>query len=513
MREGILILDFGSQYTQLIGRRIRDMHVYCEIYPYTVSFELLCDFKIQGVILSGGPASVNLSSAPQIPDEVFTLKVPILGICYGMQAMARQLGGKVESGAVCEYGHAKLHCVENASLFSALNKKTIDVWMSHGDSVTKLPDGFMCLAHTEDAPIAAMGDVKRHWYGVQFHPEVTHTEEGSVLLRAFILNLCDITPDWTTEHVIETLVDEIKVAVKKEKVLLALSGGVDSSVVASLLHRAIGSQLVCVFVDTGLLRLHEAQQVQEMFQSFGLSIVCLDRGDVFFHALKGISDPEEKRKIIGKTFIDVFVEEAGKRSDIMWFAQGTIYPDVIESAAIPGHGGTALIKSHHNVGGLPDILPFKLLEPIRTLFKDEVRAIGEQLGLSKSMVYRHPFPGPGLGVRVLGEVKRESVKILRQADAIYIQALRDAGLYHTVSQAFAVYLPVKSVGVMGDGRRYDDVIALRAVVTDDFMTAHWAHLPWDFLSTVSHRIINEVKGISRVVYDISGKPPATIEWE
>lgn len=510
MHEGLLILDFGSQYTQLIGRRVREMQVYCEIYPYTVTLESLSHLKILGVILSGGPASVNLSSAPQIPDWVFALNVPILGICYGMQAMARQLGGKVESSAVCEYGHAKLQSSGESLLF---RKTVINVWMSHGDSVTVLPESFACLARTDDAPIAAMGDKTRHWYGVQFHPEVTHTEEGTFLLQQFISEICKIEPRWTTTHVIETLIAEIKATVKEDKVLLALSGGVDSSVVASLLHQAIGSQLICVFVDTGLLRLNEASQVQAMFASLGLSIRTVNREEVFLNALKGVSDPEKKRKIIGKTFIDVFVEEAEKFSGVTWFAQGTIYPDVIESAAIPGHGGTELIKSHHNVGGLPDVLPFKLLEPIRTLFKDEVRAMGEKLGLSKEMVYRHPFPGPGLGVRVLGEIKPESVEILRQADAIYIQALREADLYDKVSQAFAVYLPVKSVGVMGDGRRYDDVIALRAVVTDDFMTAHWAHLPWDFLSTVSHRIINEVKGVSRVVYDISGKPPATIEWE
>jgi GMP synthase (glutamine-hydrolysing) len=511
MHEGLLILDFGSQYTQLIGRRIREMHVYCEIYPYTVTAQDCSDLNILGVILSGGPASVNVEDAPRIPDWVFSLNVPILGICYGMQAMAKQLGGEVKSSLVCEYGHAKLHCHETDSLL--FRNQTMDVWMSHGDSVSVLPKDFVCLAYTEDAPIAVMGDLSRHWYGVQFHPEVTHTQEGMFLIEQFVLNICRAPADWTTSRVIDTLVSEIKTQVKQDKVLLALSGGVDSSVVASLLHKAIGSQLVCVFVDTGLLRQNEALQVQNMFHSLGLTIHTVNRSDVFLHALQGVSDPEEKRKIIGKTFINVFVEEAEKISGIQWFAQGTIYPDVIESAAIPGHGGTELIKSHHNVGGLPDVLPFKLLEPIRTLFKDEVRAMGEQLGLSKEMVYRHPFPGPGLGVRVLGEVKPHYVDILRQADAIYIQALRDAGLYDTVSQAFAVYLPVKSVGVMGDGRRYDDVIALRAVVTDDFMTAHWAHLPWDFLSAVSHRIVNEVKGISRVVYDISGKPPATIEWE
>lgn len=510
MQEGLLILDFGSQYTQLIGRRIREMQVYCEIFPYTVAPESLNHLKILGVILSGGPASVNLACAPQIPDWVFTLNVPILGICYGMQAMARQLGGKVESSNICEYGHAKLERTETSPLF---RHSSMNVWMSHGDSVTALPEGFVCLAKTADAPIAAMGNQACHWYGVQFHPEVTHTEEGTFLLRQFAIEICKIEPQWTTAHVIETLIAEIRATVGGEKVLLALSGGVDSSVVASLLHRAIGSQLICVFVDTGLLRLHEASQVEAMFEPLGLSVHRVNRSDIFLNALQGIHDPEEKRKIIGKTFIDVFVEEAKKFPGITWFAQGTIYPDVIESAAIPGHGGTELIKSHHNVGGLPEVLPFKLLEPIRTLFKDEVRAMGEQLGLSRTMVYRHPFPGPGLGVRILGEIKPEYVDILRQADAIYIQALRDAGLYDTVSQAFAVYLPVKSVGVMGDGRRYDDVIALRAVVTDDFMTAHWAHLPWDFLSMVSHRIINEVKGISRVVYDISGKPPATIEWE
>ncbi len=510
MDEGLLILDFGSQYTQLIGRRVREMQVYCEIYPYTLSKEKRPAFNILGVILSGGPASVNASSPPEIPQWVFELNVPIFGICYGMQVLARQLGGEVKSGQIREYGHARFFPESQSLLFRSV---PVDVWMSHGDSVSVLPEGFSVLGHTDDTPIAAMGDTRRHWYGVQFHPEVTHTEEGVLLLRKFVFDICKSSPSWTTSHVIHTAIETIRSTVKEEKVLLALSGGVDSSVVASLLHRAIGSQLVCVFVDTGLLRLNEASQVQKMFESLGLSIISVERQAVFFEALKGVSDPEEKRKIIGKTFIDVFVEEAEKLSHIAWFAQGTIYPDVIESAAIPGHGGTELIKSHHNVGGLPEILPFKLLEPIRTLFKDEVRAMGIELGLPKAMVYRHPFPGPGLGVRLLGEIKLSSIEKLRQADAIFIQALQDADLYETVSQAFAVYLPVKSVGVVGDGRCYEDVIALRAVVTDDFMTAHWARLPWDFLSHVSHRIVNEVKGISRVVYDISGKPPATIEWE
>jgi GMP synthase (glutamine-hydrolysing) len=512
-RDSILILDFGSQYTQLIGRRIREMNVYCEVYPFHADKADLAHLNICGIILSGGPDSVNRVGSPAAPAWVFELQVPLLGICYGMQTMAMQLGGAVEQAVVHEYGHATLDIHLDNVLFQNLTTPQLDVWMSHGDQVTVLPPHFECIASTPDAPISGMALREKNWFGLQFHPEVTHTPQGIFILKQFVFEICKARANWTTELVIDELVEKVRKQVGQENVLLALSGGVDSSVVASLLHRAIGHQLVCVFVDTGLLRLNEAQQVKDMFDSFGLNLICVDAQEIFLTALAGVTCPEEKRKIIGRTFIDVFVEEAGKLSDIQWFAQGTIYPDVIESAAIPGHGGTELIKSHHNVGGLPDILPFKLLEPLRELFKDEVRKMGEALGLAHDMVYRHPFPGPGLGVRILGEVKREYADLLRQADAIFIKALREADLYYTVSQAFVVFLPVKSVGVMGDGRRYDYVVSLRAVVSDDFMTAHWAELPWSFLGQVSNRIINEVPGISRVVYDISGKPPATIEWE
>jgi len=512
-RDSILILDFGSQYTQLIGRRIREMSVYCEVYPFDVDKADLAHLNICGIILSGGPDSVNRAGSPIAPAWVFELLLPVLGICYGMQTMAKQLGGAVEAGSVHEYGHAVVDTHAHSVLFQSLATKQIDVWMSHGDQVTVLPPGFECIASTVDAPISGMAFCEKNWFGLQFHPEVTHTPEGLAILKQFVLDICKPHANWKTDVVIDELIAKIKNQVGQEHVLLALSGGVDSSVVASLLHKAIGHQLVCVFVNTGLLRLNEAEQVKDMFHSFGLNLICVDAEEIFLTALAGVSCPEQKRKIIGRVFIEVFVKEAEKLPQIQWFAQGTIYPDVIESAAIAGHGGTELIKSHHNVGGLPDILPFKLLEPLRELFKDEVRIMGESLGLPHDMVYRHPFPGPGLGVRILGEVKQEYAHVLRQADAIFIKALRDFELYDTVSQAFAVFLPVKSVGVMGDGRRYDYVIALRAVVSDDFMTAHWAELPWSFLSQVSNRIINEVTGISRVVYDISGKPPATIEWE
>lgn len=512
-RKSILILDFGSQYTQLIGRRIRELQVYCEIFPFTVELSSLQHLDICGIILSGGPASANTEQSPKAPNWIFEYEVPILGICYGMQTMAVQLGGVVESATICEYGHAQLTILNSQGLFDQLSNNCLDVWMSHGDHVTSLPSELICIASTPDAPIAAIAHQTKPWYGLQFHPEVTHTHEGKKILSQFVFHICQMKSNWTTDMVIDTLINEIKAQVGGEKVLLALSGGVDSSVVASLLHKAIGSQLVCVFVDTGLLRLNEAEQVQSMFEAFGLNLIVVNAADIFLSALKGITCPEEKRKVIGQKFIDVFVQESSKLTDIQWLAQGTIYPDVIESAAIPGHGGTEVIKTHHNVGGLPDLLPFKLLEPIRTLFKDEVRILGSQLGLPKEMVLRHPFPGPGLGVRILGEIQSEFIEILKRADAIFIQALREANLYQETSQAFAVFLPVKSVGVMGDNRRYDYVIALRAVKSEDFMTAHWAHLPWDFLSMVSNRIINEVKGVSRVVYDISGKPPATIEWE
>jgi GMP synthase (glutamine-hydrolysing) len=509
----IIILDFGSQYTQLIGRRIRDIGVYCEIYPYHVDSYQLQQRNPAGFILSGGPSTVTHETNPRAPEWVFQSGLPILGICYGMQTMAAQLGGQVESSPLREFGYAKLRVSKNANLLGNETDE-LDVWMSHGDKVTALPNGFEVMGSTTNASIAAMADVSKNWYGLQFHPEVTHTPEGMTILRRFVLDICQADAEWTPKHIIDEAIANIKQQVGSDKVLLALSGGVDSSVVAAMLHQAIGDQLVCVFVDTGLLRLNEASQVQTMFgQHLGVHLITVNAKNRFYKALESITCPEEKRKIIGHTFIEVFEEEAKKLVNVKWLAQGTIYPDVIESAAVNSHGTAEVIKSHHNVAGLPLTMQLKLLEPLRELFKDEVRQVGLNLGLPHEMVFRHPFPGPGLGVRILGEIKQSYADTLRLADAIFIDELRKANLYDEVSQAFAVFLPVKSVGVMGDGRRYDHVICLRAVQTIDFMTAHWAHLPWDFLANVSNRIINEVKGVSRVTYDISGKPPATIEWE
>ena len=506
----IIILDFGSQYTQLIGRRVREMGVYCEIHSFQIDTEDLKRLSPCGIILSGGPATVTEDSHPQAPEWVFQSGLPVLGICYGMQTMAAQLGGQVASSAVREFGYAEVAIHEKSSIFDDIETPCVDVWMSHGDKVTELPPGFQVICGTKHAHIAGMADELRQFYGVQFHPEVTHTPQGLLMLKQFVLNICGAKAEWTFDHIIEQSINTIQQTVGNDQVLLGLSGGVDSSVVAALLHRAIGSQLTCVFVDTGLLRLNEATQVMAMFQAhMGIKIVHVSAEDKFLKALEGVDCPEEKRKIIGRTFIEVFDEEAGRLSNIKWLAQGTIYPDVIESAK----GHSEVIKSHHNVGGLPDTMNLKLLEPIRELFKDEVRKMGLELGLPYDMVYRHPFPGPGLGVRILGEVKKAYADTLRAADAIFIEELHAADLYQKTSQAFAVFLPVKSVGVMGDGRRYDHVICLRAVETIDFMTAEWSRLPWDFLALVSNRIINEVKGVSRVVYDVSGKPPATIEWE
>lgn len=520
-KKPLIILDFGSQYSQLIARRVRELGVYCEIHPFDIDEACLERLNPCGVILSGGPATVTLHTDPRAPEWLFRAGLPLLGICYGMQTMAVQLGGEVQSSSLREFGYAELHIHGHSQLLEKIEdrvspegKALLDVWMSHGDKVTGLPPGFNVICETRNAPIAGMANEEKHWYGLQFHPEVTHTLQGLAILRRFVVGICKAEINWTADNIIEQAIMTIRQKVGKDRVLLGLSGGVDSSVVAALLHQAIGEQLVCVFVDTGLLRLNEAEQVMTMFgQHMGMQIIAVNAEEKFLQALEGVDCPETKRKIIGRTFIEVFDEEAQKIPEVKWLAQGTIYPDVIESAATKTNGASVVIKSHHNVGGLPETLNLKLLEPIRELFKDEVRKIGLELGLPHDMVYRHPFPGPGLGVRILGAVKKAYADILRQADAIFIEELTQADLYHKVSQAFAVFLPVKSVGVMGDGRRYDYVICLRAVETVDFMTAHWAHLPWEFLGKVSNRIINEVAGVSRVTYDISGKPPATIEWE
>ncbi|MBB3228630.1 GMP synthase (glutamine-hydrolyzing) [Luteibacter sp. Sphag1AF] len=510
----ILILDFGSQYTQLIARRIREIGVYCEVWAWDHAPEEIAGFAPRGVILSGSPESVTEADSPRAPQAVFELGVPVLGICYGMQTMAEQLGGKVEAGHHREFGPADLRFGTSA-LFEGVvaEGETLGVWMSHGDRVTAMPAGFQAIASTPSLPLAGMADESRRFYGLQYHPEVTHSTRGLELLRRFVVDLCGAATLWDASHIIEDAVARVREQVGTDKVLLGLSGGVDSSVVAALLEKAIGDQLTCVFVDTGLLRFQEGDQVMAtMAEHMGVHVIRVDAKKRFFDALAGVEDPEAKRKVIGRLFIEVFDEESHKLEGVKWLAQGTIYPDVIESAA--GKTGKAhVIKSHHNVGGLPETMKLKLVEPLRELFKDEVRRIGVELGLPRDMVYRHPFPGPGLGVRVLGEVKPEYVDLLQRADAIFIEELRKANLYDRVSQAFAVFLPVRSVGVVGDGRAYEWVIALRAVETIDFMTAHWAHLPYDFLDTVSTRIINELRGISRVVYDISGKPPATIEWE
>lgn len=516
----ILILDFGSQYTQLLARRVREIGVYCELWAWDVTEAQIREFNPSGIILSGGPESTTEGDSPRAPDYVFNAGVPVFGVCYGMQTMAMQLGGKVESSTEREFGYAQVEIKADSKMFhdikdavTTAGKPVLDVWMSHGDKVTAIPSDFVTVASTESCPFAIMANDEKRFYGVQFHPEVTHTRQGLRMLERFVLDICGCEALWTPATIIEDTVARLREQVGSDQVILGLSGGVDSSVTALLLHRAIGKNLTCVFVDNGLLRLNEGQQVMEMFgDQFGLNIVHVNAENRFLDALAGISDPEAKRKAIGRVFVEVFDEEAGKRKDVKWLAQGTIYPDVIESAA-SATGKAHVIKSHHNVGGLPEDMKLGLVEPLKELFKDEVRKIGLELGLPYDMLYRHPFPGPGLGVRVLGEVKKEYCDLLRRADAIFIEELHKAELYHKVSQAFTVFLPVRSVGVMGDGRKYDWVVSLRAVETIDFMTAHWAHLPYDFLGRVSNRIINEVNGISRVVYDISGKPPATIEWE
>ncbi|MGD2138477.1 MAG: glutamine-hydrolyzing GMP synthase [Gammaproteobacteria bacterium] len=517
----ILILDFGSQYTQLIARRVREAGVYCEIHPWDAAATEIREFAPRGVILSGGPETVTGETTPRAPAVVFGLGVPVLGICYGMQAMAAQLGGRVETADHHEYGYAQVRAHGHSRLLTDIEDHTspegyglLDVWMSHGDRVMELPAGFRVIASTGSAPIAAMADDERAYYGLQFHPEVTHTRQGERILQRFVIDLCGCDALWTPDHIVETSIRAIRAQVGKGKVLLGLSGGVDSSVVAALLHKAIGEQLVCVFVDNGLLRHGEGDQVMATFaEHMGVHVIRVDAEARFLAALEGVDEPERKRKIIGNLFITVFEEEAGRLSgEVRWLAQGTIYPDVIESAGART-GKAHLIKSHHNVGGLPEDMNLELIEPLRELFKDEVRKLGVELGLPYDMVYRHPFPGPGLGVRILGEVRKEYADCLRLADHIFIEELRRHDLYDRVSQAFTVFLPVRSVGVTGDGRRYSWVVALRAVETIDFMTARWAHLPYEFLDLVSRRIINEVPHISRVAYDISGKPPATIEWE
>ena len=516
----ILILDFGSQVTQLIARRVRELGVYCELHPFDMAEDAIRAFGAKGVILSGGPESTLEPGSPRAPQAVFELGVPVLGICYGMQTMAMQLGGAVSPGSVKEFGYAELRARGHSKLFEGIEDRRnadghglLDVWMSHGDFVSALPAGFKRIGSTHDLENGAMADEARGLYAVQFHPEVTHTSKGKEIYSRFIHDICGCGNAWTPSNIAEDAIARVRQQVGGKKVLLGLSGGVDSSVVAALLHKAIGAQLTCVFVDNGLLRLNEGDAVMEMFaKNMGVKVIRADAESLFLERLAGVADPEAKRKIIGKTFIDVFEAEAAKLKEVEFLAQGTIYPDVIESAGAKT-GKAHVIKSHHNVGGLPAHMRMSLVEPLRELFKDEVRALGLELGLPREMVFRHPFPGPGLGVRILGAVDKPSADTLRRADAIFIDELRKSGWYDKTSQAFAVFLPVKSVGVTGDGRRYEPVIALRAVQTIDFMTAHWAHLPYELLDVCSRRIVNEVPGVSRVVYDISGKPPATIEWE
>ena len=516
----ILILDFGSQVTQLIARRVREAHVYCEVHPNDVSAEFIREYNPKGIILSGSHMSAYEESNDQASQAVFEAGVPVLGICYGMQTMAQQLGGRVESGTKREFGYAEVRAHGHTKLLEGIEDfrteeghGMLKVWMSHGDKVAELPPGFKVMCSTPSCPIAGMCNEEKGFYAVQFHPEVTHTLKGREMLNRFVLDICKCSADWVMGDYVAEAVAQIREQVGDEEVILGLSGGVDSSVAAALIHRAIGKQLTCVFVDNGLLRKNEREQVRETFEkNMGLKLIVVDAVDRFMNELAGVTDPEQKRKIIGRVFVEIFQEEASKLTAAKWLAQGTIYPDVIESAGAKTKKAKT-IKSHHNVGGLPDTLPLKLLEPLRSLFKDEVRELGVELGLPAEMVYRHPFPGPGLGVRILGEVKREYADLLREADAIFIEELRNFDLYDKVSQAFVVFLPVKSVGVMGDGRTYEWVVSLRCVETSDFMTAVWSHLPYELLGKVSNRIINEVRGINRVVYDVSGKPPATIEWE
>ena len=511
-QDRILILDFGAQYTQLIGRCIRELGVYCEIYPWDVAPSSITGFSANGIILSGGPASTYEDHTPTAPIEVFQLGIPVLGICYGMQTMVAQLGGLVDTAEHREFGHAEVTTNKPSVLLGGENQ-SLNVWMSHGDRVTELPQGFRVYGATSNCPLAAIGDDQRRFYGVQFHPEVTHTEDGRTILSNFIFSICGCDAKWVPDNIIENQITKIREQVGDDHVILGLSGGVDSSVVAALLHRAIADQLTCIFVDTGLLRLNEGDQVMETFvDNLGVKVIRVNAEEQFLGELEGVEDPEAKRKVIGALFVRIFEQESRKIANAKWLAQGTIYPDVVESAGNK-HGKAKVIKSHHNVGGLPEDMNLSLLEPLRELFKDEVRKIGLTLGLPETMIYRHPFPGPGLGVRILGEVKKEYADILRQADAIFMEELHRHDLYQKTNQAFAVFLPVRSVGVVGDNRAYEYVIALRAVETIDFMTANWSRIPYDVLAIVSNRIINEVRGVSRVTYDISGKPPATIEWE
>ncbi len=508
----ILVLDFGSQYTQLIARRIRESHVYCEIHPYNMKISEIEEFGPQGIIFSGGPASVYDDNAPMVDEKIYELGIPILGICYGMQLMCYQLGGQVQGATEREYGPAIIQVKKGCELFSDIEPYDIRVWMSHGDRVERVPPGFEVLAYSDNSPVAAMGDTERHLYGVQFHPEVAHTPCGRTLLDNFVFRICKSSPSWTMQSFADMVIESVRQEVGDKRVICALSGGVDSSVVAVLLNKAIGKQLYCIFVNNGLLRKGEAESVRKIFRdNFDINLIYVDATDLFLKKLKGVTDPEKKRKIIGNLFIEIFEQEARKIPEASYLAQGTLYPDVIESVSFKGPSAT--IKTHHNVGGLPEKMNLKLIEPLRELFKDEVRSLGRQLGIPERIIKRHPFPGPGLAIRIIGEITSERLDILREADAIVLEEMEASGWYDKVWQAFAVLLPVKSVGVMGDERTYEQVIALRVVESVDAMTADWSRLPYDLLARISNRIINEVKGINRVVYDISSKPPSTIEWE
>ena len=512
-KDRIIIIDFGSQYTQLIARRVREIGVYSEVTSPSLSLNKIIEMNPLGIILSGGPETVTSNKAPKVDNDLFSLGIPILGICYGMQTSAKELGGEVSTSDIREFGHASISLANNSMLFEGvdLNKGLLDVWMSHGDKVTLLPKGFQIIASSKNCSIAGFQNINQKIYGLQFHPEVTHTNQGKKILSNFLFNICDCSKNWSTSDIIESMVSNVQLKVEDEKVLLGLSGGVDSSVVAMLLHKSINKNLICIFVNHGLLRLGEVEEVMSTFEALDIDIRLVDASELFLSKLDGVVDPEKKRKIIGNTFIDVFENEAKKIKDVDWLAQGTIYPDVIESSS--DDHNSSVIKSHHNVGGLPERMNLKLLEPIRELFKDEVRKIGAELNTPQHILQRHPFPGPGLGIRVMGEITQDRIDILQKADKIFIDELKAEKLYDSLSQAFVVYLPIKSVGVVGDERRYEDVLALRAVETVDFMTANWAHLPYDFIGRVSNRIVNEIPLVSRVVYDCTGKPPATIEWE